>query len=177
MIGCDKLTVLGNFAKPHGIKGEIAAALDEESSEALLSAGHLFVELDGLMVPFTIVGIRPKSRETVLLTLKGISDEKQAAALTGKDIFVETDLLPESFADEADGFYLDDLIGFSIIAEGNTIGTIEDYDDSTANVLFKVQKPDGREILIPADDNLIESVDPDNKTIEMLLPEGLLDLE
>ncbi|MBD5232737.1 MAG: 16S rRNA processing protein RimM [Bacteroidales bacterium] len=176
MISSDKLTALGTFAKPHGIKGEIAAALDMETAEILLAPGHLFVELDGLMVPFTILGVRPKSSETVLLTLKGIADEKQAGALTGKDIMLETELVPED-ADAAEGFYLDDLIGFAVVADGTEVGTIEDYDDSTVNVLFKVKTADGREILIPADDNLIEDIDTDNKIIEMSLPEGLLELD
>ncbi len=176
MIALDRLTDIGTFAKPHGIKGEITAAIDADTAEALKEIGHIFVPVDGLVVPFTVEGIRPKSSETVLLTLKGISDEKKASALANKDIYVETELLPEELANDEDGFYLDDLIGFTVICGGKALGTIADYDDSTANILFKVATAEGGELLIPADDSLIDAVDPEKSTIEMTLPEGLLDL-
>ena len=47
---------------------------------------------------------------------------------------------------------------------------------STTNVLFVVERENGEELLIPATDDLVVSVDEKAKKIEMNIPEGLLDL-
>ena len=56
------------------------------------------------------------------------------------------------------------------------LGHIVDVDMSTTNVLFVVERENGEELLIPATDDLVVSVDEKAKKIEMNIPEGLLDL-
>lgn len=175
MIARSQLAEIGSFNKPHGIKGEVSAIFDPDVLDAVASFGHVFVELDGLMVPFTIMSVRPKASETLLLTLKGVTDEKMAAKLASKPIFVEKALLPDD-GEDADGFYLEDLIGFSLDDEGKPVGKIVGYDDSTANVLFLVETPGGAVCMVPASADLINNVDVESGTISMSLPEGLINL-
>lgn len=176
MIPRSKLSEIGSFNKPHGIHGEISATFDDDDIISCVeNAGHIFVEFDGLMVPFTLTEWRAKGSSTTLLKLKGIADELQAALLANKPIYLESELLGDNAAD-ADGFFLEDLIGFTVVSEGRVIGTISDYDDSTANVLLIVKAPDGKELLIPADEDFIADINVDTKTIEMIIPNGLLDL-
>lgn len=176
MIDRSKLAEIGVFNKPHGIKGEISASFDDDVLDLVEDFGHLFVELDGLKVPFSIISVRPKGSETLLLTLKGISDEKQAAKLSGLPVYIEKELLPESDEEEDDGFYLEDLIGFRLFDGDDLVGTIDGYDDSTENVLFEVSRNDGSVVLVPASAELFENVDVENARVVMNLPEGLLNL-
>lgn len=177
MIERTLLSNIGVLAKPHGIKGEISARIDAGvEPDDVPGFGHIFVETDGLMVPFSILATRPKGSESMILALKGIDSQEDAAALTGKDIWIETRLLPDSDDSNQDGFYIDDLVGFTIESDGTTVGTIEGFDDSTENVLFTVVTNGGDELLIPASEQLIESIDPDRRTVVMNLPEGLLTL-
>ena len=85
---------------------------------------------------------------------------------------------PQDLADsgDADGFFLDDLIGYTLVSDGKEVGVIADYDDSTANVLLKVERNDGSALLVPVSDELVENVDSESRKLEMYLPEGLLDL-
>ncbi|EFA91877.1 hypothetical protein HMPREF0650_2050 [Hoylesella buccalis ATCC 35310] len=55
---------------------------------------------------------------------------------------------------------------------GQLIGTIESVDDSTENVLFELEG----DTLIPANEDLIQQIDAQNKEITIQLPDGLLDL-
>ena len=48
-------------------------------------------------------------------------------------------------------------------------------DDSTMNTLFVVDR-DASELLIPANDDFVISVDEENKIIKMDVPDGLLNL-
>jgi 16S rRNA processing protein RimM len=54
------------------------------------------------------------------------------------------------------------------------IGIIKAINDTTAQALFEVEK-DGKEILIPVNDEFIVKVDR-KKTIIVNTPEGLIDL-
>lgn len=173
MMNNDKIEV-GVFTKPHGIKGEITALFPNGLYEPA-AGDFVFADIDGLPVPFRILGVRTKGAESFLLTIKGISDEPAAASLAGKAILVDEDLVAD-IEDDGEGFYLDDLIGFELQADGTTIGTIDDFDDSTDNALFIVRTPAGDTILVPASGELIEAVDTDAKIIAMDLPEGLTSL-
>lgn len=173
MIDKSLLSVVGRFNKPHGIKGELSAALDIDD----VSAGAtFFVELDGLLVPFRIEDVRPKSAENVLLTIKGITDESKAAKLSLLPIYMEKSKLNNEEDDNGEWFFLDDFIGFKIYDNNELVGEITDYDDSTENTLFEVLLPSGAEVFVPANDDLIENIDLKNKTISMNLPIGLMDL-
>ena len=68
MIAADNLIEIGRFGKPHGIKGELSAIIpDFDIDPETLPC--IFVELDGLMVPFFIIAVRTKGSESFLLTL------------------------------------------------------------------------------------------------------------
>lgn len=174
MIPTDELVEIGRFGKPHGIKGELSAIIpDTDIEPAELKC--VFVESDGLMVPFFIVSQRTKGAESVLLIFEGIDTQEKAALFTNKAIYARPCDLPEN-EEDTDGFYLDDLIGYTIMADGSEIGTVEDFDDSTDNYLFIVATDEGKSILIPANPDLIESIDPETHTLSMNLPAGLINL-
>ena len=69
---------------------------------------------------------------------------------------------------------MEDLIGFTAIV-GKRRGVISDYYDSEANPLFEITL-DGKEHLIPAQEEFIAQRDFDNRKIKFILPEGLLEL-
>ena len=174
MIAADNLIEIGRFGKPHGIKGELSAIIpDFDIDPETLPC--IFVELDGLMVPFFIIAVRTKGSESFLLTLEGITSQEKASEFTNKSIYARPEDIPADDTEDYEGFYLDDLIGFTIQSDGCKIGTITDFDDSTDNYLFHVEDS-GSTILVPANPELIESVDTDTKTIYMNLPTGLTDL-
>lgn len=174
MIRREELTCIGRFVKPHGIKGELNAGLDI-GLDSLDALSCIVVDVDGIYVPFFIDSVRPRGSESALLTLEGISNENAAADFSGKDFFALTSELGEEVDGDDDGFFISDLIGYNVIdmPGGTLVGEVTDFDDSTANVVLLVQRPDGENIYIPAADELFISIDPESRTVAMDLPEGL----
>lgn len=173
MIKLSDLTAVGRFVKPHGINGEIVAMPSGDIDFAELSC--VVLEIDGIMVPFFISSVRSKSAETDLVSIDGVTDEKQAASLCSHIVYALTSDIPERDYKNGDGFYADDLVGFDIIVEGKQIGEIVDFDDSTANYLFIVdKKDDGGRMLLPV--AFVEYVDAESCTVVMDVPPELLDL-
>ena len=83
--------------------------------------------------------------------------------------------LPAADAD-ADGMYASDLLGYDVVENRKMLGKIESVDDTTANYLFIIRTPDGKEVMVPVADEFIAGIDTDTRTISLDLPEGLLDI-
>ncbi len=172
MITIDQIRPIGKFNKPHGIKGEISATIDIDLELADLRC--IITDIDGIFVPFFINDIRPKTAETVLMTIDGIDNEISAQSLSNKPIYaLATDVEDE---DDNDGFYASDFIGFKIVENDNKIGTITDIEDSTQNMLFILQTPGNNTMYIPIVDEFITEIDFDNKILFMNLPQGITEL-
>lgn len=167
------LTPAGEFNKPHGIKGEISASFDPRVDVGALKC--VVAEVNGLFVPFFIDAIRSRGVDAVLLTIDGITDENEAKLLSRKPLYLLNGDAALAADDEDDGFYAEDLVGFSALDEdGAVIGKIAGVDSTTANVLFVIDRPDGSEALVPVADEFIDGIDPESATITLRLPDGLL---
>ena len=165
---------IGRLGKTHGVKGEISFHFTDDVFDRV-DADYVFVETDGLQVPFFFEEYRFRSEETALVKFEGIDDANRAAELVGCDIYFPRDLSDE----DGDGeLSWAEIVGFTIIdsTTGNTIGEVTNIDLSTINTLFEVRASDGRQILIPANDDFITNIDRKQRTITMALPEGLLDI-
>lgn len=124
---------------------------------------------------FFIDAIRSRGADAVLLTIDGITDENEAKLLSRKPLYLLNGDAALAADDEDDGFYAEDLVGFSALDEdGAVIGKIAGVDSTTANVLFVIDRPDGSEALVPVADEFIDGIDPESATITLRLPDGLL---
>jgi 16S rRNA processing protein RimM len=176
MITREELIAIGHYNKPHGVAGELSATIDVDI-DVLRELSCLVSDMDGIFVPFFVNACRPKTQETVLLTIDGIDKELEAARLVNHDIYaLKREFRQESIDADADGYPLDYFIGFELLdSDGIVIGEIVDVDEQTENAIFIVER-DGNEIMVPATDDLIVEFDLDRKVMVMDLPQGLLDL-
>ena len=173
MIKREDLIKIGQFNKPHGIKGEISFTFtndifDESECEFLVC------EIDGIFVPFVIESYRFKSDTTALIKFKDIKTDTQAKLFTNLEVYFPKQYLKEDTSFEITSW--DYFIGYTLVDDIlGTVGNITNVDETTVNVLFVVEQA-GKEILIPASEYLIAGVDVEKKIIKMVIPEGLIDL-
>ena len=135
-----------------------------------------YEELDRIIVDNKEYGIEKirYQQEMVILKLEGVNDRNAAEALKTKDVFItEEDLkeLPE------DTFYIRDLIGMTVAdAEtGETIGTMKDVLQNTAQDVYVISRKEGSDILIPAVSEFVKEVNLEEKTVKVKLIEGMAD--
>lgn len=179
MISRSDIQPVGKFLKPHGVNGEISVMRDFDELD-FNDYTCVIVDVDGIFVPFFLESVRPKGAETDLVTIEGVTDEYKASRLANKTVYVLRSQIPEEddSSEESDGFYAEDFIGYDILLSGSGVfGKITGIDDSTANYLFIVETPDGKNLLIPVADEFVSDIDPDKKTITMVLPDGLLEIQ
>lgn len=174
MIQDNELSEIGKLLKPHGINGEIVILLTKDVYLSDLSC--LILNIDGINVPFYLTGIRTKNRETYLISIDGVANEKEAMQLCGHAASALLSELPLPVYNSGDGMYATDLIGYSVKANGIEIGHIIAIDDTTANCLFIIEKEDGSICLIPVADDFIDNLDPEMRSIDFTVPDALLNL-
>ena len=172
MIKKEDVFKIGQFAKPHGIKGEITLLT---TSDVFDDSDDPFIvcEFEGILVPFFIEEYRYKSDSSILVKLENIDSELQAREFSNLEVYYPLDA---AVGDLVGDMTWDSFVGYVVLDTRLGIsGPITMVDESTINVLLQVDYK-GNEILIPAAEELILGVDHDKKLLEVALPDGLLDL-
>lgn len=166
------LETVGKVSKPFGREGELIINLYDTFPEEFDKREPLFASIDALAVPLFIEKFERRGRSSALVTFADFDTQEQAAELVGLELSLRTD---DEEADD-DIVYLEDLVGFRATFDGHPLrGEITDYIDSEQNPLFAITA-EGREILVPAAEEMISALDIDAREITFVLPEGLLDL-
>ena len=172
MITHEQVYRIGRIGKPHGVKGEVSLQFSDDVFDRV-DADYLVLETDGILVPFFMEEYRFRNDSAALVKFEGIDTQERARELTHCDVY-----FPHSLSDgNEQQFSWNEIVGFSLIDADTQqpVGEITAIDDSTINILFHVER-DGEEILIPASDELIQSVSMERREIEITLPDGILDL-
>lgn len=170
------MTLCGRINKLFGTGGGLRLTLYESFPEDFNpDTTPLIVQIDGLEVPlycdeFDYVGASGAS-----VRFADMDTERRAEELLGKEFSIEL----EAEERDEDEFYLEDLIGFAaevleVPSERTFTGRLTDYIDSEINPLFELDI-EGREVLVPAVDEMIGGIDFEAKKIKFILPEGLID--
>ncbi len=172
MINENSLFLLGKINKVHGLSGEVSFTLNSDISfnEELPC---LFVEIDGIPVPFFIEEMRFNTDTTGFLKFEDVKKTEEARLFTGLPLFIEKKYLDEEPVSQNDFEFYE---GFTLVDEKNgNIGIVKFIDTSTENHLFVVGDDDN-EKLIPVSEDYVLNIDEVNRTIYLRLPEGLLEL-
>lgn len=172
MIRQEEVYKIGKIGKPHGVKGELTLFFDDDVFDRV-DADYLVLCIDGILVPFFMEEWRFKSGETALVKFCDIDSKEAASELTGCEVF-----FPKHLSDRGeDELTWDEITGFAVKDNSKgIIGTLVAVDETTVNVLLEVKTPDGKIVLIPANEDIIREIDSKTETLEVCLPEGLIDL-
>jgi 16S rRNA processing protein RimM len=147
--------------------------LDTDEPESYLEMESVFVEYDNNLVPFFIERSSLQKSNLLRVKFEEVDSEEDAEDLMKCDLYLPLNLLPEL---DEDQFYFHEVIGFTVEDEiYGTVGTLTGVNDTTTQALFEIEK-DGKQILIPMNDQFLVKVDKKNKTIYVKTPEGLIDL-
>ena len=164
---------LGKIVSKHSFRGEVLVKLDTDEPEIYDQMESVFVSIGNSLVPFFIEQCRLHKSNLLRIKFEEVSDEAGADSIMGAELYLPLSMLPKLSGNK---FYYHEVVGFILDDElHGPIGTIASINDNSSQALF-VAKKDGRELLIPINDDIILKVDRKNKTIHVRTPEGLVDL-
>ena len=154
---------IAQVLKSNGTDGELLISFFDIGPEDIDLQEPVFIYFDGLPVPFYFESFKQRGTQKALVRLTGVRSLKDADELAGQAVYADY------FEEEAD----EDLIGWTVkTPEGETVGTVTDYEDIPGNTCLWVGRPDGTEVLLPFHEDLVQGLQ--DGILTLTIPDGLL---
>lgn len=173
MLNIQDCLSIGVFTRTHGVQGALNLRLQGLESEDLPEMEWVFIEIDGLPVPFLVNEVRLMQTDKIILSLDNVLTETRARELVGCKLFIPVNSLTGK-AVKGTGF--PDIKDYDVIDKihGN-IGKAVEIIDVSGNPLLRILS-DKKELLIPAHSDIILEISEKDKSVLIRAPEGLMEL-
>lgn len=160
--------VIGRVARPWGTRGEVKVEIMTDFPErfSLLRKVYLGPEA----VPFTLEGFR-LHKGAAILKLGGYHDRTSVEKLRGQWVQIP---IEEAVPLDQDEYYEHQIIGLAVwTAAGEHLGTVDEVISTKPNDVYVV-RAEGREILIPAIEDVVLEINLAQGRLVVELMEGLI---
>lgn len=169
----DEFVTIARVKKPQGRKGEVAAVLFTDFPERFATRKRLFaLDNHGERRPMELEE-HWFHKGQVVLKFKGVDSITDAEKLAGWEIQVP---LTERAVLEEGALYVSELMGCVVYDGSREVGTVKDVQFGAGEAPLLVVKG-AKEFLVPLAAEYIEKILPEQKRIDMKLPEGMLTLD
>ena len=149
---------------PFGLKGELKVLVLTDNPHRFAPKSRLWAGTQKV----TVAKMR-EAQGYVFLTLKGFADRDSVDGFRHAMLQVPEDALPA--LDEGE-YYRFQLIGLRVVDRGGEeLGTLEEIIDTGANDVYRVRTPDGKDVLLPARDDVILAIDLTSGTMTVDPPD------
>jgi 16S rRNA processing protein RimM len=168
---------LGYTSKLHGKQGELIAKLDVDNPEKYKKLESVLIRVhkqDNVLIPFFITNAQVLNNGTIKLKIDDVNDVDTAKELIGKELYLPLTQLPKLTGNK---FYYHEVVGYKVVDEiKGELGVIKEILDYPTQAIIEITHPSQKEILIPITDQVIKNVNREEQLIEVIAPEGLIDL-
>jgi 16S rRNA processing protein RimM len=167
-----ELIRLGRIAGAHGLRGAVRLRLDNPDSSALTHLTRITIEHGGQRREYRILDTARAGAGAIRVTLEGVADADAAQALRGAVAMAPAGDLPALGPRE---FYYRDLIGCDVrTTDGRALGAVAEVFSAGASEVLVVRNGE-REVLVPAIEDVIKSMDLKERHVVIEPVPGLLD--
>ncbi len=164
---------LGKIVRKYSFKGEVLIKLDTDQPELYSKMESVFVDFNNNLIPFFIKNSALHKSTLLRVLFNDVNTEQKADEIIGLSVYLPLNELPKL---DKDQFYYHEIIGFAALdVNYGNIGIITGVNDSASQALFEINK-EGKQILIPVNDDFIDSIDKQNKKLVFNTPPGLIEL-
>jgi len=166
----NNLFPIGRVVKPHGVKGKMKVEYFGDNLHHFSFYREVFIEGEkGMPEPYEVLEAIPQPPR-LILRFKGVEKIEEVELLMGKEIFIKKEAFP---ALEEREYYWMDILGMKVETEaGKRIGRVKKIFPTGANDVYVVEGKRG-EILLPATEEVVQSVDPKRGVMKVIRLEGL----
>lgn len=165
------LTV-GKITNTHGVRGELKVIPSTSDINRFDYLKIVWVEKDGKLTEYFVEKVR-YHKNYVLIKLHGIDTMDEAVEF--KNCYLKVDRKNARPLSENE-YFIVDLLDCKVYEKGVLLGKITDVLQTGSNDVYVVNGDKYGEILIPALEQVVLNVDIENKEIQVILPEGLIDI-
>lgn len=165
------LQAVGFVARLHGFKGDLVVAVEHGNPERIGQAPYLFIELEGIPVPFKCLEHR-MHRGDLIVHLEAIDSSQLAEPLLQSAVLTERKY--GRAVAEQPGW--EELAGYTANDDSfGNLGQILEVQEFPMQFLARCEV-NGQEVLLPLNDSTVDTIDEENRQVNFRLPAGLLDV-
>lgn len=162
-----KLVAIGRLLRPHGVRGELVLEPFGDFPEWLAEVETVY--LGEPPQPHRLAGTRLHRRQW-LLQLADCADRNAAEAYQGQLVQIAADYIPPL---PPGHYYHHQIIGLTAVTEeGEVLGPVSEVLQTGANDVYVVAGAAG-EILLPAIQSVVRTIDLENKRMTVHLLGGM----
>ncbi len=162
---------IGQIVNTFGIKGMVKVKPFTDDIRRFDELKAVYVEKNGNQTEFEIEEVK-YHKDMVLIKFKGIDKVEQAEMLRNSYLTVSRDSVEKL---EEGRYYIVDLLGLEVYTDEQILlGTLEDIFNTGSNDIYVVKDKQGKQILLPAIQDVIKQIDIENKKIIVHLLPGLI---
>ncbi len=168
-----RLIPVGRIVRTHGVRGALKVHPYGETLAGKTPGFVIYVNRPGseLRISLTISSLRPQGRHLVI-HFDEITTMDDAQALVGCDLLLPEDSLPSTQEGE---YYHFQLLGLSVVTVGGKgLGILHSIIETPAHDVYVVER-EGKQVLVPAVEEVVLEVDLVKGEIIVDPPRGLID--
>lgn len=157
--------LIAKINSAEGDKGFLKITSYSDDPDRFKNLKNVFIDFWGEKKIFSLQSVIAK-KGNILLKFKGFDDRESVEILKDREVFVDEKNLIKLARDQ---YFIHDIIDSDVFCHGMKYGKVVDVYSLTANDVYVIKKVDNEEILIPAVQEFIESIDV-NKKVLVLRP-------
>lgn len=162
---------IGQIVNTFGIKGMVKVKPFTDDIKRFDELKTVYVEKNSNQTEYEIEEVK-YHKGMVLIKFKGIDKVEQAEMLRNSYLTVSRDSVEEL---EEGRYYIVDLLGLEVYTDEQILlGTLEDIFNTGSNDIYVVKDKQGKQILLPAIQDVVKQIDIENKKIIVHLLPGLI---
>lgn len=162
---------VGQIVNTFGIKGMVKVMPFTDDIRRFDKLDKVYIEKNKSKKEYKIEEVK-YHKNIVLIKFEGIDKIEQAEELRNSYLTVSRDSVEEL---EEGRYYIVDLLGLDVYTDEQVLlGTLDDIFNTGSNDIYVVKNKEGKQILLPAIEDVIKQVDLENKKIIVHLLPGLV---
>jgi len=167
-----ELIEIGRIVRSHGLTGRVKVLSYLESPETLHDISGLFIGRSVQEAVFLPLVAVQAGKDFFILQLGGVDDRDAAERLRGSSVWISS----EKIVKLPDGeYYWSEIIGLQVLTEEDQIlGRIEAVFPTGSNDVYG-WRGGGREIMLPAIEEVVRKIDTDRGVMVVRLLKGLIE--
>lgn len=162
---------VGVITSTHGIRGEVKVFPTTDDPQRFKKLKKVFLDTGREKMPLEVAGAR-FFKNLVIVKFKGIDNINEIEKYRQCALLVDRE---EAVDLQEDEYFIADLLGMEVYADGEHFGNLKDVMETGANEVYVIESEKHGEVLLPAIHDCILSVDTEERKMEVRLLDGLLD--
>ena len=168
----NKSLFIGTISKLHGYKGKVKIFIQKKINFDFNVISYLLIKTNNDLVPYIIEYAKAIKENMLLVKFDEVNNEEEAKKILKKDVYIST-----NFVNEKEIIKKSELTGYEVVDKYfGKLGVVSYINDQTSQKLIFVKNKLNKEFCVPMHENFIKKINHKEKTIDVIIPEELINL-